>query len=194
MPVRLTMICSGATAATRLASFPRDEPLDPRRVPKSSVRVPRATHILTAPEQRARQTAAALAATAIVEPSLRDCDYRAWAGKSLADVAKEQPKQFAAWLSDPAAAPHGGESLAVLFARVATFMDEALGGHGRTLAVTHAANMRAAVLHVFAAPFEAFWRIDVAPLSAIEFSSDGRRWTMRAPALPLTAGAADKRP
>ena len=194
MPVRLTMICSGATAATRLASFPRDEPLDPRRVPKSPVRVARATRILTAPEQRARQTAAALAATVIVEPSLRDCDYGAWAGKSLAQVAKEQPKGLAAWLSDPAAAPHGGESLAALFLRVTTFMDEALGGRGPTLAITHAAVIRAAVLHVLAAPFEAFWRIDVAPLSAIEFSSDGRRWTMRAQVMPFTAGVEDKRP
>ena len=134
------------------------------------------------------------AATAVVEPSLRDCDYGGWAGKSVADVAKEQPEGFAAWLSDSAAAPHGGESLAVLFARVATFMDEAQGGRRQTIAVPHAANIRAAVLHVLAAPLEAFWRIDVAPLSSIEFSGDGRRWAMLAPALPLIAGAADKRP
>jgi broad specificity phosphatase PhoE len=97
----------------------------------------------------------------------------------LADIAAAEPEAVAAWLADPNAAPHGGESLTALVGRVADWLDSDRI-RGRTLAVTHAAVMRAAVVHVLGAPVRSFWRIDVAPLSIIELRRNGRRWTLHA--------------
>lgn len=41
-----------------------------------------------------------------------------------------------------------------------------VSGGGHTVAVTHASVIRAVVLAVLDAPFPAFWRIDVPPLTA----------------------------
>jgi hypothetical protein len=39
--------------------------------------------------------------------------------------------------------------------------------------------MRAAALYVLEAPFPAFWRLDIQPMSAIDLRSNGRFWTIR---------------
>jgi broad specificity phosphatase PhoE len=113
-----------------------------------------------------------------VNPSLRDCDYGRWAGRTLADVQTEEPAKVAAWLADAQAAPHGGESLSDLFRRVSTWMTECIREEGHTVAVTHAAVIRAAILHVLHAPAPSFWRIDIEPLSVVKLRSDGTRWTL----------------
>ena len=182
MPMRLTFVCQGATSATRAAAFPRDEPLEDRAVEQAKVlgrSLRRADRALTSPALRARQTAEALALDASRDPTLRDCDYGRWSGCRLADIQRTEPQGVAAWLSDPGANPHGGETLAELFRRVAAWMDETRGSDGHTIAVTHAAVMRAAILHVLEMPARSFWRIDVEPLSAIELRCDGARWTLR---------------
>jgi hypothetical protein len=38
-----------------------------------------------------------------------DCDYSLWAERKLKDVAATEPEAIGAWLSDFAAAPHGGK-------------------------------------------------------------------------------------
>jgi broad specificity phosphatase PhoE len=61
MPTRLTLICDGATAATRVAAFPRDEPLEDRALSRAAVLghgLRRADRALTSLALRARQTAA----------------------------------------------------------------------------------------------------------------------------------------
>ena len=112
MLVRLTMICNGATAATRKGAFPADEPLEPRSLALAKAMrgtLRRADRVWTAPALRARQTAEALALEASVEPLLADQDHGRWAGRSFEEVQAEQPEGIAAWLTDPNAAPHGGE-------------------------------------------------------------------------------------
>jgi Histidine phosphatase superfamily (branch 1) len=74
MPTRLTLICDGATAATRVAAFPLDEPLEDRALSRAAVlgqALRRADRALTSPALRARQTAAALSLDAAVTPSAR---------------------------------------------------------------------------------------------------------------------------
>ena len=44
--------------------------------------------------------------------------------------------------------------------------------------------VRAGLLHVLRAPSTSFWLIDVEPLSAIDLRSDGKRWSLRAGAMP----------
>jgi broad specificity phosphatase PhoE len=189
MPTRLTLICHGATAATRSGAFPADEPLEERALARAAALRPairRADRVWTSPALRARQTAAALGLdTAAEEPALCDVDHGRWAGRRLEEVQAEEPENVIAWLADPDAAPHGGEALAALLRRAASWLDVRAGDGGHGIAVTHAAVIRAAILHALAAPASSFWRIDIAPLSLTELSHDGRRWAWRASSLPL---------
>jgi broad specificity phosphatase PhoE len=182
MLVRLTMICSGATPATRKGWFPLDEPLEQRALALAAATAPglrRADRVWTSPALRTRQTAEAMSLKASIEPLLADHDHGRWAGKSLDDVQSEQPDGITAWLGDPDAAPHGGESLADVAGRGAALMDRLIAERGHTIAVTHASVIRAAMVHVLGAPLSACWRIDIEPLSVTEFRSDGRRWMLR---------------
>ena len=187
MLVRLTMICNGATAATRRGAFPLDEPLEPRSLTLAKAMrgtLRRADRVWTAPALRARQTAEALALDASVEPLLADQDHGSWAGKSFEDVQVDQPESIAAWLSDPNAAPHGGESLADVAHRASDVMNRLIAERGHTIALTHASVIRTAILHVLGAPLAASWKIDIEPLSITDFRSDGRRWVLRACGVP----------
>jgi broad specificity phosphatase PhoE len=181
MSIYLTFISHGATSATRAAAFPQDEPVESRAVSNAAGlvdRLGRTDRAWTSPALRARQTAAALSLNPIVNPSLRDCDYGSWAGRTLADVQAEEPAKVAVWLSDAKAAPHGGEALFDLFQRIAAWMNERIGEKGRAIAVTHVAVIRAALLHVLQAPASSFWRIDIEPLSMVQLRGDGTKWTL----------------
>ncbi|QPC93138.1 histidine phosphatase family protein [Mesorhizobium sp. INR15] len=183
MLVRLTMICGGATTATRQGSFPLDEPLESRSLVLAKAMhgaLRRADRIWTGPALRARQTAKALSLDASIEPLLADQDHGQWAGKRFEDLQAEQPDGIASWFNDPDAAPHGGESLADVAHRVSGLMDGLIATSGHTIAVTHASVIRAAILHVLGAPLAASGKIDVEPLSITDFRSDGRRWMLRA--------------
>jgi broad specificity phosphatase PhoE len=50
---------------------------------------------------------------------------------------------------------------------------------GRVLAVTEPAVTRAAIVRALALPAEAFWRLDVAPLTLTELSGRSGRWNLR---------------
>lgn len=190
MPTRLTLICHGATAATRSGAFPADEPLEDRALARAAALKPmirRADRVWTSPALRARQTAAALGLDVAEEPALRDVDAGRWAGRRLQEIQAEEPEGVIAWLADPDAAPHGGETLSDLLRRSAAWVDARAGDGGHGIAVTHAAVIRAAILHGLGAPASSFWRIDVVPLGVVELSHDGRRWAWRASS-PLLAG------
>lgn len=183
---RLTMVCSGATEATRTASFPLDEPLEPQArllAQAAQGQLRRADRVWSSPALRASQTAQALGLQAVEKIELADQNMGLWSGKTLAEISEQQPEALAAWLAG--AAPHGGESLADVAVRVSTLMESLLGESGHTIAVTHPAIIRTVVLHVLGAPLKSFWRIDIEPLSATEFRSDGRRWALRASGVPL---------
>lgn len=176
--LRLTLVCQAATEATRRAAFPDDEPIEAgglRRAAAVAAELPRHPRVWVSPARAAGETMAALQLQGVVVAALGDCDYGAWRGIGLEAVP---PDGLAAWLSDPDAAPHGGESLTALFARVAEWLETDLGD-GPVVAVTHAAVVRAAILHVLEARASAFWRIDVAPLSLVRLQRSGGRWTLR---------------
>jgi broad specificity phosphatase PhoE len=184
MPGRLTLICHGTTAATRASAFPLDEPLENGAAEQARVLSPalrRWDRAVTSPALGARQTADALSLDASVRPALRDCDYGHWRGRRLVDIQAAHPAEVAAWLSDHDAAPHGGESLLALMRRVSDWLADRLRDDGHTVAVTHAAVIRAVVIGVLDAPPQSFWRIDVEPLSRVDLRSDQRRWVLRVP-------------
>ena len=173
MTSRVVLICHAATSATRRAAFPVDEPVEatPELAPV------RADIYLTAPETRCRQTAAALGVPATVDSALRDCDYGAWRGRTLDDVTTADPNAVTRWLTDPAASPHGGESTLDVLKRVAEWLDA--DDHRKIVAVTHAAVIKAAVVHAILATPQSFWRIDVPPLSRTVLSGHAGTWTLR---------------
>jgi broad specificity phosphatase PhoE len=178
---RLDLLAHGASEATRAARFPNDETLEASAAQALEAlrgRLRLYARVLAAPARAARETAAALGVNADVEPALRDCDYGRWRGLASKDVAEREPDAFAAWLGDPAAAPHGGESLAALIERVGAWLTRSLTPDGATLAVAHASVVRAAIVNALGAGPSAFARIDVAPLSLVRLSGREGRWNL----------------
>jgi len=193
MTTHLILVSHAPTGALRTTAFPGDEPLDPpvTLFPEASSEIEKMGHLdhaLMGPERRIAETAAALQLTTSfsVDPALRDCDYGRWTGRRLSDVQAEEPDAIASWISEPAANPHGGESILDLLQRVAAWIDERGRVGGRVLAVSHPSVIRAAILHAIEAPPHSFWRINVEPLSLIDLRGNKGRWTLRALTQPRT--------
>ncbi len=182
MTARIVLVCHASTSAMRELAFPADEPIDAAGAARAgalSGKLHLGGRAWTSPALRARQTARALGLDAAVEPALRDCDYGRWAGRRLAEIEAEEPDALAAWLADPAAAPHGGEDGSALLERVAAWLDDRARAAGRVTAVTHAAVIRAAIVHAIRASTRSFAHLDVAPLSTTLLTCHGGRWRLR---------------
>jgi broad specificity phosphatase PhoE len=190
VPARLTLISHAPTAATRRSAFPADEPLEEATLARLSTlnwQPLRAHQILTAPELRTQQTAKALNLTATLGNELRDLHYGNWQGRTLADFHAEDPQAVTQWLTDPSASPHQGDSITNLIIRIAAWLDTlATDAAIHTIAITHPAVIRAAILHTLNAPPLSFWRIDIAPLTLTDLRHNGRTWTLRSAGIPLT--------
>ncbi|MEV5376247.1 histidine phosphatase family protein [Streptomyces nondiastaticus] len=179
MTVRVMLISPAAVAAHE-ARFGDDGPLDAAalRRTRAAGPLPAAGRVLTAPSPRCRETAAVLGADAAGdEPALRDLDAGRWRGRELMELGASEPEALAAWLTDPDAAPHGGESVRDVIARAGEWLDGL--EDGRVLAVAAPAAIRAAVVHCLALPAQSFWRLDVQPLSVTELTGRGGRWNLR---------------
>ncbi|WP_405775110.1 histidine phosphatase family protein [Streptomyces sp. NBC_00859] len=182
MTVRVMLISPARSTALREVRFDDEGPLDEsgaRRAALAADAVPGADRQLAAPDARCRETAAALGLRARPEPALRGWDLGRWRGRTLAELAEREPEAVAEWLADPAASPHGGESLRGLRERAGGWLERLAGSGGRVAAVAGPAVVRAAVLHALALPDEAFWRLDAAPLTLTELSGRAGRWNLR---------------
>ena len=193
MATRLTLIAHAATEAQRRAAFPLDEPVLEREIAKVANlgwRAPHARRILSGPERRVQQTAEALGLSPEITTELRDCDYGTWKGYTLSEVEVREPEEVFAWLTVPTAGPHGGESIVQLITRVGIWLDEQRAMED-TIAVTHPAVIRSAIIHSLQAPASTFWRIDIAPLSLTDLRWNGRFWIVRSSgcALPKELGS-----
>jgi broad specificity phosphatase PhoE len=157
--------------------FPTDEPLSALGLRQARAGAIGAVDVaLSAPEERARQTAELLGLRAEIEPRLADLDCGAWRGDALEAVG---PDDLTTWLTDPTQAPHGGESVADLVERVREWLNSLAGRPGRLAAVTHPGVIRAAVLVALDAPPKSFWRIDVGPASRTVLHLRGPARTVR---------------
>ncbi|HUE33075.1 MAG TPA: histidine phosphatase family protein [Mycobacterium sp.] len=178
--VRLTLVSHAMTDAMAAGRFPADEPLNDtgRRLAEAVAALDIAgdTRQLTGPERRARQTAQLLGLQATTEPRLADLDCGRWRGEALANIG---PADLEAWLTEPAHAPHGGESIADLIQRVDAWLESLTDNTFPAVAVTHSAVIRAAILLTLDAPPKSFWRIDIAPLGRTVMHFRGGRWTLR---------------
>lgn len=189
---RLTLIRHATTVAVRAAAFPLDEPLDRSgREAAAALRgAVRGGCVWSGPSQRARQTAELLGLEApTIDTALDECDFGRWRGSTLEAVYAEEPAAVASWMEDPSAAPHGGESLVELGARVAGWLADRAGEDGQSVAITSGGVIRAAVVAALGAEAGAAWRIDVRPLHATTLHAHDGRWTVRSVNVPLTADA-----
>lgn len=175
--VRLTLVSHAMTDAMAAGRFADDEPLNTLGGNQiDAVDDIGAVDVAwTAPEVRARQSAERLGLAATVDRRLADLDVGCWRGSQLAAVPAED---LARWLSHPDSAPHGGESVEELIARVRAWLTDVSGASGRLVAVTHPAVVRAVILVALDAPPKSFWRIDIAPASRTVLHFRGR-WTLR---------------
>ncbi len=182
MTTRLDLVAHGASEATRAARFPDGgEAIEPSAVATLEAlrgRLGPYVRVSTAPARAARETVAALGFEADVDPLLRDADYGRWRGLALKDAAASEPDGFAAWARDPAAAPHGGESLNALIERARDWLARSLTQDGAALAITHGSFVRAAIVSAFGADASAFWRIEAAPLTLARLSGREGRWNL----------------
>ena len=173
---RLLLVRHAPTRATREFAFPLDEPLDPRgRDAAAALALPARFEVLCSPTLRCRETAAAAGLDAAIDERLLECDFGAWAGKTLDEIAEADA---GAWMADPDAAPHGGESLTAFATRVAAWLDDQAALDGGAVAITHGGVVKAAVVHALGAPLAAFWRIDASPLAITELHAHDGRWTL----------------
>ena len=175
--VRLTLFSHGMTDAMADGRFPADEPLNAiGRRQVEAVDAGAAPRQLCGPERRTRQTANLLGLQAETEPLLADLDCGRWSGEALAALP---PGELEAWLGRPVAAPHGGESIADLTSRAARWLESLTANPLRTVAVTHPAVVRAAIVAALNIAPASFWRIDVAPVGRVVMHFRDGRWTLR---------------
>jgi broad specificity phosphatase PhoE len=183
---RLTLISHAATEALRRTAFPLDEPLlewEVARIKSLIWNPPAGFQLLSAPEQRTQQTSRMLSLPVKVVEILRDCGYGQWRGQTMEDVQSRDPDGILAWLTDASATPPGGESLETLVRRVGRWMNEDCIGEN-TIAVTHPAVIRAAIVHGLQIPLQLFWRFDIPPLTLTDLRFS-RMWTVRCIGCPL---------
>ncbi|MER6735483.1 histidine phosphatase family protein [Streptomyces puniciscabiei] len=191
MTSRVMLISPAMNAALREARFDDGCSLDAvgaAHARAAAGDLPRAVRALVSPSVRCRQTATALGLGADEQPELAGLDVGRWRGRTLDEVSAAEPEAVALWLTEPASSPHGGESVHELCERAAAWLDEAAQFSGRTVAVIEPDVVRAMTVRVLGAPESAFWRIDIPPLNAAEFSGRAGRWNV---ALGRPLGQAD---
>ena len=137
--------------------------------------------VYSSPLSRARQTAEPLAEALGIEvrtdERLTDMSFGQWESRPRADVEKEDPALYSAWLIQPQEfrAPDG-ESLANVIARAWPAMGEITARHkgGRAAIVTHRVVCKVLLCSALGAGEAAFWRVrvDTASISILDASDD----------------------
>ncbi|KRP48260.1 Broad specificity phosphatase PhoE [Pseudomonas libanensis] len=174
----LTLICHAVTPLQKQGRFADDESvaLDWQHAALSLAgRLRKNTRLLCGPEARTRQTAGLFGSHAIIEGALRDGDVGRWKGQAIAQLDSED---LNTWRTDSASAPHGGESVDQICARVGRWMQGLESQPGQVVAITHPFIIRAALLYVMQCPVSMFYLIDVEPLSATELRFNNL-WRLR---------------
>ncbi|MGW5097607.1 histidine phosphatase family protein [Streptomyces nodosus] len=182
MTSRVTLVSPATSPSLRRARFDDGDSIDARgaaRARAAAGALREAGRVLVSPTVRCRETAGALGLDAVEAPELTGLEMGRWRGRTLDEVAAAEPEAVARWLADPAAAPHGGESVQDICARVARWLDASAPAQEHTLAVVEPEVVRAAVVHALGAGTPAFWRLDVPPLTATELTGRAGRWNLR---------------
>ena len=139
--------------------------------------------VYASPLQRARDTAAAIAAPHGLEvetdPAFMELGFGQWEGLTLDEARAGFPTIYDGWAKTPhLLSPPGGESLAQARARVLAGLERLRAGHPDEIVclVAHGIPVRILILEVLGLPLERIWSLHSAPtgISELEFRDD---WT-----------------
>jgi histidine phosphatase superfamily protein (branch 1) len=175
MTQRLLIFAHGQTRGAGEPVFGEAGDLLPDMVPALNGRV---AAWANGPEQACLATVRHLGGRAEPILELHNCDFGEWADKTLSLVAAEDPAGLDAWLKDPYAAPHGGESLVEVIKRVGWVMDEYPWPDGRTVVVVTSLVARAMITYGLSANPEVIFHIDVGPLGRAWVSRSSSTWRL----------------
>ncbi|MFI5688110.1 histidine phosphatase family protein [Streptomyces sp. NPDC051636] len=181
MTIRLTLVCAHTEEMSADAVFGHralhdDDPREARAVLEAT---PFRSPVVRSPSTCCALTAAAFGLETTVDPALRDIDYGTWRGHRVAEVAAADPHGYSAWLTDPDAAPHGGESVRQLCHRTAHWLNSLPRQTGDAVAVAEPAVVKALLVNALSAPARAFWRVEVPPLYIVSLRWRGDAWDIR---------------
>ncbi|MER6062859.1 histidine phosphatase family protein [Streptomyces sp. NPDC004059] len=192
MPLRVTFVAAARSTPLLAERFDDDRPLDQagwdevQRAAGDLLPLAAADLRYCSPTPRSRATGDALGYAPLAQLALRDCDMGRWRGLTLGEAMAREPDAVDAWLADPRATPHGGESLLAFISRVGGWLDtRPAEDGGRIVAVAEPAVIRAALVYALKAPPSTYWNIDVRPLSTSTVTGRAGRWNLR-----LEAGSA----
>jgi broad specificity phosphatase PhoE len=176
MAQRLLVVAHTATAATPALVFgDAGEPLT-QQIRRLNGRV---ASWFRGPEEVCQVTAAHLGGEAEPVAALHECDFGAWTGRTLVDVASSDAGGLDTWLRDPDTTPHGGESLAQLINRVGHVLDDHPWPEGRSVVVVSPLVARAAAVHALGAEPKVIFHIDLAPLGRLLISRSDQIWRLQ---------------
>ncbi|NEA63097.1 histidine phosphatase family protein [Streptomyces sp. SID12488] len=186
MQLRVTFVAAARSSPLLAERFDDDRPLDQagweevQRAAHDLVPLAAAELRYCSPTPRSRATGDALGYGPLVQLALRDCDMGRWRGFTLGEAMAREPESVDAWLADPRATPHGGESLLDFISRVGGWLDtRPADDNGRIVAVAEPSVIRAALVYALKAPPSTYWNLDVRPLSTTVVMGRTGRWNLR---------------
>ncbi|GAB2787007.1 histidine phosphatase family protein [Streptomyces chlorus] len=186
MALRVTFVAAAGSLSRLTERFEDDRPLDQagwsdvQRVARELLPLAAADLRYCSPNPRSRATGDGLGYTPLVQLALRDCGMGRWRGLTLGEAMAREPEAVDAWLADPRATPHGGESLLDFITRVGGWLDtRPAEDHCRVVAVAEPSVIRAALVYALKAPPATYWNIDVRSLSRVSVTGRAGRWSLR---------------
>ena len=136
--------------------------------------------IYSSPLERAKETAAPIAATrglkTVIDRGLFECDFGDWTGAELKQLMKLPEWQTVQRAPSTFRFPNG-ESFTEMQTRMVTTLDRLRAAHpgGTIVCVSHADTIKAAVAHAMGTHLDLFQRIVISPcsISAFAWSTGG---------------------
>jgi len=132
--------------------------------------LPRVDALYTSPLERARETAAPIAAAtgvkAVVDRGLNECDFGEWTGASLRRLARK--REWGTVQRSPSTFRFpGGESFMEMQHRIVTSLERLRDAHagGTIVCVSHADPIKAALAHALGSHLDQFQRLVVGTCS-----------------------------
>ena len=135
--------------------------------------LPAPVALRSSPLARCREPAGALGVDVVIDERLREMDFGAWEGRRWGDFPRADIERWNADLAN--VAPPGGETLAALSERAASFM-ASLGAANcpAMVAVSHGGPIRCMLAHALGAPLAQLFRLRVDPgsVSVVTLTGD----------------------
>jgi broad specificity phosphatase PhoE len=191
--MKLLLIRHGQTRWNREQIFRggADVPLDRTGMAQAHalaarLRSVRIAAVYSGPLSRARRTAELVAAPhrlpVSVIPGLDDMRFGLWEGKSLREVERSHPAQYARWKTAPwKLAIPGGTTLRQVESRSWRAVRAISGTHEKdevVVIVTHRVVLKLLILKMLGIGITGFWRLALDPCSLTVVECDGSRFTL----------------